>query len=173
MVRTVVGIAIGLGVLAVVMAAFAWASPRMPEPEAQTPDVHTPEASDSEIPVVEASVDAHRAHRRGTHEGSVSDVARRGLLEEFAKLREQLVSDEEVERAKTYAIGTHAIRQQSGGAVLGDITDAWLLGSLAELDEYEQRVRAVTPADMQRVARRYFDEGRMVQGIVRGVGKAV
>jgi membrane protein YdbS with pleckstrin-like domain len=30
---------------------------RMPEPEAQTPDVHTPAASDSEIPVVEATVD--------------------------------------------------------------------------------------------------------------------
>ena len=103
----------------------------------------------------------------------LEDTARSGLLAEFAKLREQPVSDEEVERAKTYAIGTHAIRQQSGGAVLGEITDAWLLGSLSELDEYEERVRAVTPADMQRVARRYFDESRMVQGIVRGVGKAV
>jgi zinc protease len=103
----------------------------------------------------------------------LEDVARRGLLAEFAKLRDEPVSDEEVERAKTYALGTHAIRQQSGGAVLGDITDAWLLGSLHELDEYEERVRAVTAADMQRVARRYFDESRMIQGVVRGVGKAV
>ena len=103
----------------------------------------------------------------------LEDTARRGLLAEFTKLREQPVSGEEVERAKTYAIGTHAIQQQSGGAVLGEITDAWLVGSLSELDEYEARVRAVTAADMQRVARQYFDESRMVQGIVRGVGKAV
>ena len=103
----------------------------------------------------------------------LEEVARRGLLAEFAKLRDEPISEEEIERAKTYALGTHAIRQQSGGAVLGEITDAWLLGSLQELDEYEARVRAVTAADMQRVARRYFDESRMVQGIVRGVGKAV
>jgi zinc protease len=103
----------------------------------------------------------------------LEDVARRGLLAEFAKLREEPISDEEIERAKTYTLGTHAIRQQSGGAVLGEITDAWLFGSLRELDEYEERVRGVTAADMQRIARKYFDESRMVQGIVRGVGKAV
>ena len=103
----------------------------------------------------------------------LEEVARQGLLGEFAKLRDELVSAEELQRAKTYALGTHAIRQQSGGAVLGEITDAWLLGSLRELEEYEERVRAVTAADMRRVAQRYFDERRMVQGIVRGVGKAV
>ncbi len=103
----------------------------------------------------------------------LEETARRGLLAEFAKLRDEPVSAEELERAKTYAVGTHAIRQQSGGAVLGEIIDAWLLGSLAELDQFTDRIRAVTPADMQRVARRYFDEGRAVQGIVRGVGKAV
>ena len=102
------------------------------------------------------------------------DVARQGLLAEFAKLRDEPVADEELERAKRYAIGTHAIRQQSGGSVLGDMVDAWLLGEgLAELDSYESEISRVTPADLQRVAREYFDPDRRVEGIIRGVGKTV
>jgi zinc protease len=104
----------------------------------------------------------------------LEETARRGLLAEFAKLRDQPVSDEELERAKTYAIGTHAIRQESGGAVLGDMVDAWLFGrGLHELEEHDARVRAVTPSAMQALARKYFDEERRVEGIVRGMGKKV
>ncbi|HEX5970786.1 MAG TPA: pitrilysin family protein [Gemmatimonadaceae bacterium] len=101
------------------------------------------------------------------------EVARRGLLGEFAKLRNELVTTRELQQAQTYAIGVHAIRQQSGGAVLSDIVDAWMFGELAELREFDQRVRAVTAEQMLRVAREYFDEGRRVEGIVRGVGRTV
>ncbi len=97
--------------------------------------------------------------------------AREGLLREFAKLREAEVSDDELRQAKAYAIGTHAIRQQSGAAVLSDVIDAWLVGTgLEELDEFEERVMAVTAREMREMAERYFDEGRLVEGIVRGVG---
>jgi zinc protease len=99
--------------------------------------------------------------------------AREGLLVELAKLREEPVTDEELRRAQTYAIGVHAIRQQSGGAVLGELVEAWLFGSLRELDEYEARVRAVTAIGVRDVARRYFEPDRRVEGIVRGVGMHV
>ena len=59
------------------------------------------------------------------------DAARDGLLAEFRRLRDEPVTAEELERAQTYALGTHAIRQQSGGAVLADMVDAYLFGSLA------------------------------------------
>ena len=102
------------------------------------------------------------------------DVARRGLLAEFAKLRETEVTDDELERAKTYAIGTRAIRQENGSAVLGDLVDAWLYGAgLYEIDEHDARIRAVTPAEIREVARRYFVEDHRVEGIVRGVVKTV
>jgi zinc protease len=101
------------------------------------------------------------------------DVARQGLLNEFAKLRDEPVTAKELEQAQTYAIGTHAIRQQSGGAVLGDMVDAYLFGELRELVEFDNRVRAVTAVEMQAVARSYFDESRRVEGIIRGVGRAV
>jgi zinc protease len=100
-------------------------------------------------------------------------VAREGLLREFEKLRASPVSAGELARAQTYAIGTHAIRQQSGGSVLADVVDAWLFGRLAELDEFEEQIRRVTAERMRAVAERYFDPGRRVEGIVRGVPKTV
>ncbi|HEU4994359.1 MAG TPA: pitrilysin family protein [Gemmatimonadaceae bacterium] len=101
------------------------------------------------------------------------EVARDGLLSELEKLRNEPVTDEELRRAQTYAIGVHAIRQQSGGAVLGEVVDAWMFGSLAELDEHDDRIRAVTAASMRETAKRYFEPLRRVEGIVRGVGKQV
>jgi len=86
------------------------------------------------------------------------DEARDGLLAEFARLR-----------AQVYAVGTHAIQQQSGAAVLGEMVDAWLLGDgLHELGEFDARVRAVTPAAVQALAQRWFDPARRVEGVVRG-----
>lgn len=100
-------------------------------------------------------------------------IAREGLLFELGKLREELVTEEELRRAQTYAIGAHAIRQQGGGAVLGELVEAWMFGSLHELEEYEIRIRAVTASGILNTARRYFEPGRRVEGIVRGVGKSV
>ena len=96
------------------------------------------------------------------------EQARRGLLNEFAKLRDEPVSASELEQAQTYAIGVHAIRQQSVSAVLGDLVDAYLFGELRELSEFDARVRAVTAAQMQEIARRYFDGSRRVEGVIRG-----
>jgi zinc protease len=100
-------------------------------------------------------------------------AARDGLLAEFRRFRDEPVGADELARAQVYAIGSHAIRQQSGGAVLADVVEAFLFGSLRELVEHDQRVRAVTADSMQRVASQYFDPTRRVEGIVRGVGKTV
>ena len=100
-------------------------------------------------------------------------AARDGLLVELERLRQEPVTGEELERAQTYAIGVHAIQQQSGSAVLGDVIDAWLFGELSDLETFERSVRGVTAERMQRLAQRYFDPHRRVEGIVRGVGRAV
>ena len=102
------------------------------------------------------------------------DVARQGLLREFDRLRNEPVSSEELERAKRYAIGSNAIRQESGGAILSDLLDAWMFGAgLSELGDYESRISALTVDDIQSLAREYFDPSRRVEGIVRGVGRTV
>ena len=102
---------------------------------------------------------------------SQEDEAREGLLAEFARLREQPVTAEELERAQVYALGTHAIARQSGGAVMGEIVDVWLAGvGLSDLTTFEARVRAVTPGSIQTLAQRYFDPAVRVEGLVRGTG---
>ena len=98
------------------------------------------------------------------------DEARAALVREFAKLREAPVTDDELHRAREFTLGSHAIRQQSGAAVLGDVLDAWLFGDgLAELAAWEGEMRAVTPAAILDFAQRHFDDARRVEGIVRGV----
>ncbi len=95
--------------------------------------------------------------------------ARAGLLTELARLGDGLVGDDELARAQASAIGTHAIGLQSGATVLADVIDAWLFGEgLHELEEHDARVRAVTQADLQRVARQSFGADGVVEGIVRG-----
>jgi zinc protease len=102
------------------------------------------------------------------------DIARSGLLAEFEKLREQPVTEEELTRAKEYVVGSHAIGQESGGALLAEMLDAWMFGTgLGEILEHDSRVRAVTAEQMQTVARQYFDPKKRVEGIVRGVGRTV
>jgi zinc protease len=101
-------------------------------------------------------------------------IARAGLLAEFAKLRDEPVLADELARAKQYVIGSHAISQESGGALLGEMLDAWMFGAgLQEMLEHDTRVRAVTAEQMRDVARKYFDPERRVEGIVRGVGRTV
>ena len=101
-------------------------------------------------------------------------VARSGLLNEFVKLRENPVTSEELTQAKEYLIGSHAIAQESGGAQLGEMLDAWMFGEgLHELLEHDDSVRAVTAEQMRELARKYFDPEKRVEGIVRGVGRTV
>ncbi len=100
------------------------------------------------------------------------DEAREGLLAQFARLREEPVSEEELTRARTYALGSHAIALQSGGVVLGEMVDSWLFGTgLNELEAFEQRLRAVTVDGVLALAQRYFDPERRVEGVVRGEGQ--
>ncbi len=97
------------------------------------------------------------------------EAARTGLLAEFAKLRESDVTQEELDRATSYLIGSHAIARQSGASVLGEIVDAWLLGEgLSELDSYERAICGVSAADIRELAIEAFDEQRRVEGVVRG-----
>jgi zinc protease len=103
------------------------------------------------------------------------DEARAGLLAEFARLRTEPVTAEELSRAKAYALGTHAIRQQSGASVLGELLDAWLLGDgLHELETWPSDIASLSPHDLQRFAEQWFDASRVVEGIVRGAaGRSV
>jgi len=101
------------------------------------------------------------------------DAAREGLLGEFERLRESPVGADELDRAREYLIGSHAIARESGGAVLGEMLDAWLFGTgLSEITGHDDMLRAVTAADIQSVACDFFS-APVVEGVVRGVTRTV
>jgi zinc protease len=96
--------------------------------------------------------------------------ARDSLLAEFAKLCAAPPTEEELDRARRYLIGAHAIAQQSGSSVMGDLVDAWLFGEgLHERHEAVARIASVTAADVLRMARASFDPTRVAEGMVRGL----
>ncbi|MGI8509114.1 MAG: M16 family metallopeptidase, partial [Gemmatimonadaceae bacterium] len=102
------------------------------------------------------------------------EEARAGLLAQFESLRSEAVTDEELSRAKRYLRGMHDISQERGGAVLGNMVDAWLFGNgLHELEQFGTLVEAVTAADILQLARDYFDPERVVEGVVRGTASEI
>jgi len=78
------------------------------------------------------------------------------------------VSEEELDRAKEYAVGARVIRRESNAALLSEMIEAWLFGRLAESAEFEGKIRAVTREQVRALAAACFDPGRRAEGVVRG-----
>ncbi|HSH44545.1 MAG TPA: insulinase family protein, partial [Longimicrobiales bacterium] len=97
------------------------------------------------------------------------DEARGALLDELAGLRGEPPSDDELERAKRYLIGTHQIRTQTNGAQLAELAGALMLGrGMADIREFEARIRAVGRDEVLDAARRWLDPERVAEGAVLG-----
>ncbi len=97
------------------------------------------------------------------------DEARNGLLMEFGKFVDKEPSGEEMDRAIQHLIGNRELAQQSGATVLGDLADAWLFGSLQELQTFAGSIESVTSKDVLNFAREHFYGTLPSEGIVRGV----
>lgn len=81
------------------------------------------------------------------------------ILREVARMRDEPVGAEELTRAKEYTRGRITLSQENTGAVSGWYGAQELeLGEIRELDEELEHYDAVTREDIQRVARRMFDE---------------
>lgn len=84
-------------------------------------------------------------------------------LDEIARIRTQPVSDEELESVRNSAIETFPRRYQSAGAKVQAFADDEMTGrDPAFWQTYRDRVRAVTVADIQRVAREHLAPDRLV-----------
>jgi predicted Zn-dependent peptidase len=89
-----------------------------------------------------------------------AEAALRGQLE---RIRSEAITDEELRVAKAYVLGNLAMDRRTNAR------QAWYLATLEEaglgyeyLERYTAQVRAVTAADVQRVARRYLATPRVV-----------
>jgi zinc protease len=85
------------------------------------------------------------------------------ILEEINRLRNEKPSATEVEDAKLYLLGSLPFKVQTSSNVAGQLLliERYGLG-LNYLDDYRRAVAAVTPADVQEVAKKHLDPKRMV-----------
>lgn len=99
--------------------------------------------------------------------------ARAALVDELARLAEEPLPEEDLQRARQYLVGSWQIRRQTNGSQLGDLASVLLLGEgLEDLRRYESRIRAVDAAAVQAAAERWLRRDQVVAGIVRGSGGA-
>lgn len=123
------------------------------------------------LPVFRSAGGAFMAYLATTPERE--DEARAALLAEFERLCAEPLPAVDVARSQRYTIGTWQIRSQTNSAQLSDLLHALLIGEgLEELEQFEERIRAVDAERVQAVAQRYFKPEVAVAGIVRGTGKS-
>ncbi len=85
------------------------------------------------------------------------------LREEFNKMANDLVDEKELERSKNYIIGRHNIDLQRNSA----ISSSLVFDDLYDLDfnemyKFPEYIRAVTPQDLRRVAKRILSQPEVV-----------
>lgn len=92
----------------------------------------------------------------------VTDPALTDLLAELAEMRDKPVPADELEDAKRSIVASFALSLESPQRVLGYYTESWTYGLPAGYwDTYPARISAVTAADVQAAARKYWDPARM------------
>ncbi len=92
--------------------------------------------------------------------------AMQGLLSHFARLRDTPPSEEEVERTKQYMIGTHDLGLQRNSAIAAAafFGDLYGIGWNSYM-RYRKALESVTPDDIKRVARKYFQPHLLITAV--------
>jgi zinc protease len=92
----------------------------------------------------------------------VTADALREFMNEFKSIRDQKVTDFDLENAKRGLTGSFALSLEQPQLLLSNIVTQKLYDLPADYwDTYPQRVAAVTAEDVQRVARKYVDTDRL------------
>jgi zinc protease len=98
--------------------------------------------------------------------GQAPEDLERALLAEIELLKTEPVPEEELERAKNQIEASFVWRQDSVYSRGSSLARFELLGSWRLLSRFVPMIRAVTAADLQRVARTYFPPDRKTVGIL-------
>ena len=103
--------------------------------------------------VVVASTDVRTA---------VTEGAMRELSSELQRIANEPVSAQELTNARRALIGRFALSLDAPSALMGNLATQKIYGLPTDYwDTYPQRVEAITPADIQRVAKKYYATGRL------------
>jgi len=92
--------------------------------------------------------------------GQAPEALEQALLAEVELIRSEPVPAEELERAKNQIEASFVWRQDSVYSRASDLARFELAGSWRLVERYIPSIRAVTAADIQRVARAYFPSDR-------------
>ena len=96
-----------------------------------------------------------------TRSTSTAEVLRL-IVDEIARLQRQRVSLRELEDAQAYLTGSFPLTIETPSAIALQVLNAVFYGlDLDELETYRERVNAITPEDIQRVARQYLHPDRL------------
>lgn len=98
--------------------------------------------------------------------GQTPAAMEQALLAEMQRLREEPVTDEELARARNQSEAGFVFQEDSIHRRAALLARFELLGGYAAMDRYLDRLRAVTAADIQRVARAYFADDKKNVGIL-------
>jgi zinc protease len=90
--------------------------------------------------------------------GAGHEQVERALLGELAKIKKEGVTPAEIERVKQQYLAADAYRRDGTAAVAGELNEWIAVGDWTLDVSFPRAVEAVTPADVQRVARRFFEE---------------
>ena len=87
---------------------------------------------------------------------------------ELARVVERGVTADEVGRARRYLIGAHAVALEPRSAIAAALASGEVYGQgPREFRRYGDAINRITPADVQRVARKFIDPRREVIAVVR------
>jgi zinc protease len=84
------------------------------------------------------------------------------IVDEISRLQREPVSPRELRSAQDYLAGKFPLTIETAGAIATQVLDVLFYGlPLTDIETYRQRVLAITPADIQRVARQYLHTDRL------------
>jgi zinc protease len=98
--------------------------------------------------------------------GQTAATLEKELLGEMDALKKELVTDEELKRAKNQIEAGFVFQDDSVHRRAALLARFELIGGYALKDQYLDRIRAVTAADLQRVARSFFSDEKKNVGIL-------
>jgi zinc protease len=96
--------------------------------------------------------------------GATHAAVEKALLAEITKVKSDGVTAAEVARVKQQYIAADAYKRDGTAAIAGELNEWIAVGDWTQFVTFPQRVQQVTPADVQRVARKYFDEDKSTTG---------
>jgi len=96
--------------------------------------------------------------------GATHAQVEKALLAELDKIKTDGVTDEEIERVKQQYLAADAYRRDGTAAVASELNEWIAVGDWTLYVRFPEAVEHVTAADVQRVAKKYFDESQSTTG---------